>query len=68
MKTIALLAVLASLLVAFGAAVLPRAASTEPPRRATAERSSVVLAAANSDDYGCSWKRATASVRLSTDA
>jgi hypothetical protein len=51
-------AMVASAIAAFGALVLPRAASTEPPQ-ALGDDTSVVLASARAsdDDSSCPWKR-----------
>lgn len=59
MKNILVLALVASLIGAFGAFVLPRAASTELRQAAPSDRTSVVLASARpgDDETRCPWKR-----------
>ena len=69
MKNIVFLTILAWLLGAFGAFVLPRTASPDLPQAAPTGRAKIVLAATQQSDERCPWKRgAEATVQLYSEA
>jgi hypothetical protein len=56
---LAFVALLTAVVAAYGAFILPRAASTELPRAAPSARANVVLASAGlgDEENSCPWKR-----------